>query len=86
MSAEGKKKRGISGQANAKEQPFRLGGKPCDYSLGRRLGAAAHPRWAGSKLVSAFTLGAALSNKYPFDLSPILAERVNAALARCTKA
>lgn len=84
MSAEGKKKRGASGLSNAKTQPFRLGGRPCDYFVGRRPGAAAHPRWAGTRLVSAFALGAAIAKRYPMEVSTNLAAHVDAAMARCT--
>lgn len=79
MSAEGKKKRGISGAANAKSIPFRYGGKPCNYSLA--LGA---PRWhlygAGSRLVNACRLAQAL--KYP--LTEPLDRVASNAMGRCT--
>lgn len=53
MSAEGKKKRGESGQANAKNIPFRNGGRACDLSL--RIGSTVHPRMGGSRMLH--TLG-----------------------------
>lgn len=63
MSAEGKKKRGISGQANARNIPFRYHGYPhkiagtnWNYSLSTALGATDHPRMAGSKLLHAMNL------------------------------
>jgi hypothetical protein len=84
MSAEGKKKRGLSGQSNAKSIAFRYGGSKCDYSIGYRPGAASHPRWAGSKLVQAFTLGTVLSKRYPFKVSQRLAVHVDAAMGICT--
>ena len=80
MSAEGKKKHGMSGMSNAKNIPFRYGGSHCDYSENRRPGAAAHPRWAGSRLVQAFTLGALLHDKYSMQVSPILAVHVETAM------
>ena len=57
MSAEGKKKRGISGQSKAKSNPFRLNGGGCypshfratlgvlglDKSVGRPLAKRARP-------------------------------------------
>jgi len=82
MSAEGKKKHGASGVSNAKNIPFRYGGKACDYSEARRPGAAGHPRWYGSRLVQAFTLGAVLNKVWPMEVSPILAVHVENAMAR----
>jgi hypothetical protein len=80
MSAEGKKKRGLSGQANAKTVPFRYGGKPCNYSV-----TIGHPAWsprgAGSKLVQAMALGVRLSG---FNPSQQLLNKTDAAMARCT--
>lgn len=54
MSSEGKKKRGESGQANAKNNAFRSGGKPFDPSL--RVGATSHPRMGGSRMLNALGL------------------------------
>ncbi len=54
MSAEGKKKRGESGQANAKNIAFRNGGKVCDLSL--RVGSTNHPRMGGAKMLNALRL------------------------------
>lgn len=45
MSAEGKKKRGISGMAKAQTAPFRLGGRPCDYSLHRGRTDRVNAKW-----------------------------------------
>jgi hypothetical protein len=86
MSAEGKKKRGESGQSNAKNIAFRYGGSHCDYSIGRRPGAEAHPRWNGSKLVQAFQLGAMLKPKHDFNMSGVLAGKIDNALRNCTVA
>jgi hypothetical protein len=55
MSAEGKKKRGITGASNAKNIPFRYGGSKCILST--RIGATTHPRLAGSRLVNAAIYG-----------------------------
>jgi hypothetical protein len=54
MSAEGKKKRGESGQSNAKTIAFRYGGKPSDLSL--RIGSTTHPRMGGSRMLNALGL------------------------------
>ena len=54
MSAEGKKKRGESGQANAKNIAFRGGGRSCDLSL--RISSTNHPRMGGSKMLNALGL------------------------------
>lgn len=51
MSAEGKKKRGISGMTNAKNIPFRYHGYPKSYTLSTALGRSDHPRMAGAKLL-----------------------------------
>jgi len=58
MSAEGKKKRGESGVANAKHIAFRYGGNKCDLST--RIGATTHPRLAGSRMLQAMKLGVKL--------------------------
>jgi len=58
MSAEGKKKRGESGIANARNIAFRYGGSKCDLSL--RVGSTNHPRLAGARFLSAMALGAGL--------------------------
>ena len=86
MSSEGKKKRGESGMSNAKSIAFRYGGSKCDYSVGRRAGGGAHPRWAGTKLVQGFDLAMLIREKHPFEISHALATHVDAALANCTKA
>lgn len=85
MSAEGKKKRGEAGRANALSKPFRLGGRPCDYSTVRRPGAASHPYWNGSRLLAAFEAGAMLHARYPFETSGTLAARIETALARFSR-
>lgn len=80
MSAEGKKKRGEAGQSNAKNIPFRYGGRPCNYST--KIG---NPTWslcgAGSRLVQAMALGVHLPNFAPSDY---LLRKTDAAMARCT--
>jgi hypothetical protein len=58
VSAEGKKKRGESGQSNAKNISFRYGGSKCDFST--RIGTPIHPRKAGARFLSAMALGAML--------------------------
>lgn len=63
MSAEGKKKRGESGQSNAKNIPFRNGGRPCNYST--HLGATTHPRLGGALFLSAMALAARLPGFNP---------------------
>lgn len=60
MSAEGKKKRGISGQSNARNIPFRYGGKPSNLST--RIGGTNHPRLGGSKFLYAMIFGRYLPN------------------------
>lgn len=55
MSAEGKKKRGVSGATNAKAIPFRYHGYPKGYSLSTALGRS--DRFAGAKFLNAMTLG-----------------------------
>ena len=51
MSAEGKKKRGVSGATNAKNIPFRYHGYPRGYTLSTAIGRSDHPRMAGAKLL-----------------------------------
>jgi hypothetical protein len=58
MSAEGKKKRGEAGQANARNIPFRYGGAKCDLST--RIGSTTHPRLGGSRMLVAMKMGALL--------------------------
>lgn len=65
MSAEGKKKRGESGRANAANIAFRYGGSKCDLST--RLGSTTHPRLAGARLLHAMVLGALLPGFKPSD-------------------
>lgn len=65
MSAEGKKKRGISGATNAKSIAFRYGGKPSNLSL--KHGHTTHPRLGGSKMFYAMVLGALLPGFNPSD-------------------
>lgn len=79
MSAEGKKKRGESGQSNAKNIPFRYGGSKCNFSTA--IGNTNHPRGAGSKLVQAMMLGAHLPG---FFASERLLKHTDAAMANCT--
>lgn len=56
MSAEGKKKRGVSGQTNAKNIPFRYNGYPKNYTVSTALGRSDHPRMAGANLLHTMTL------------------------------
>lgn len=79
MSAEGKKKRGESGLSNAKNIPFRYGGRPCNYSV-RIGGARFHPTGAGSRLVNACRLSLALG----YSLSDFLDRTASNAMIRCT--
>lgn len=65
MSAESKKKRGISGMENAKHIAFRNGGSKCNFST--HIGSTTHPRLGGAKFLSAMALGAILPNFNPSD-------------------
>jgi hypothetical protein len=65
MSAEGKKKRGESGQANAKNIAFRNGGRSCDLSL--RIGSTMHPRLAGARMLHALGLAWEIFKVEPTD-------------------
>lgn len=58
MSAEGKKKRGVSGVSNARNIPFRYGGRPSNLSTA--IGHTVHPRLGGSRFLNAMILGALL--------------------------
>lgn len=60
MSAEGKKKRGESGMANARNIAFRYHGYPKGYSLSTAIGRSDHPRMGGSRFLRAMMLGAKL--------------------------
>jgi hypothetical protein len=92
MSAEGKKKRGESGQSNAKNIAFRYGGRTlryegftgsnCDYSNESRH--ASSRCGAGSLLVRAMALSDMLSVKYPATISVSLALKTEQAMMRCT--
>lgn len=84
MSAEGKKKRGISGQANAKNIAFRYGGRPANYSV--TLGNPTSKHGAGSLLVRAMALGDLLTRMgHPSGpISGPMVTRVEAAMDRCT--
>lgn len=79
MSAEGKKKRGEAGQSNAKNIPFRNGGKPCNYST--HTGATTHPRLGGAKFLTAMALGAMLPG---FRASDRMYRAADACLDHCT--
>lgn len=79
MSAEGKKKRGLSGQANAKSIPFRYGGRPANYST--TLGHAVSRCGNGSRLVQAMVLGIRLPG---FSPSEQLLQKTEEAMGRCT--
>ena len=58
MSAEGKKKRGVSGATNAKSIPFRYHGYPKGYSVSTAIGRS--DKFAGAKFLNAMILGAKL--------------------------
>lgn len=58
MSAESKKKRGISGAANAKSIAFRYHGAPKGYSLSTHIGGTM--QFAGARFLHAMILGATL--------------------------
>ena len=62
MSAEGKKKRGVSGATNAKNIPFRYHGYPKGYTVSTTLGRSDHPRMGGSRFLNAMKLGVMLPN------------------------
>jgi hypothetical protein len=92
MSSEGKKKRGESGQSNAKNIAFRYGGRTfryegftglnCDYSIEPR--SASSRCGAGSLLVRAMALGDLLSVKHPAPISVSSALKTEQAMLRCT--
>lgn len=65
MSAEGKKRRGVSGVSNAKSIAFRYGGKPCNLST--KHGSTTHKRLGGSKMLYAMILGSILPGFAPSD-------------------
>lgn len=65
MSAESKKKHGESGVSNAKNIPFRYGGRPSNLSTA--IGATTHPRLGGSRFLYAMILGATLPGFAPSD-------------------
>lgn len=65
MSAEGKKKRGESGQTNAKNIPFRYGGRACDLSL--RISSTTHPRMGGARMLHALGLAWEIFKVEPTD-------------------
>lgn len=67
MSAEGKKKRGVSGATNAKSVPFRYNGYPRNYTLSERHGPTRHPRLGGTKFLTAMVWGAALPGYSPSE-------------------
>lgn len=56
MSAEGKKKRGVSGATNAKSIPFRYHGYPKGYTTSTAIGRS--DRFAGAKFLNAMILAA----------------------------
>lgn len=65
MSAEGKKKRGVSGATNAKNIPFRYHGYPKGYTLSTAVGRSQH--FAGARFLHAMILGAKLPGFAPSD-------------------
>ena len=65
MSAEGKKKRGEAGQSNAKNIPFRYGGRPCNLST--HIGTTTHPRLGGARFLTAMAMGAKLAGFRPSE-------------------
>lgn len=65
MSAEGKKKRGVSGASNAKNIPFRYGGSKCNLSLAH--GHTVHPRLGGRLFLGAMILGSSLPGFNPSE-------------------
>lgn len=67
MSAEGKKKRGVSGQTNAKNIPFRYKGYPRGYTLSTNIGRTNHPRMAGARLLHAMEFAVLLPGFNPSD-------------------
>lgn len=67
MSAEGKKKRGVSGATNAKNIPFRYHGYPRGYTVSTALGGSDHPCMGGSRYLAAMVLGAKLPNYFRSD-------------------
>lgn len=58
MSAEGKKKRGVSGATNAKSIPFRYHGYPKGYTTSTAIGRS--DRFAGAQFLNAMILAAKL--------------------------
>ena len=81
MSAEGKKKRGESGVANARNIAFRYGGSKCDLST--RIGSTTHPRLAGSRLVQAMVAASAIGAQQ-LSISSRLIDATQAAMDNCT--
>lgn len=65
MSADGKKKRGISGVSNAQNIAFRYGGRPSNFSLA--IGHTTHPRLGGSLFLNAMILGQMLPGFNPSE-------------------
>lgn len=80
MSAEGKKKRGISGMSNAQNIPFRYGGSKCNLDTKTR--STNSPYGAGSKLVQAMALEAMLTGQKHF--TERLLKWTDASMERCT--
>lgn len=84
MSAEGKSKHGAAGASNAKNIPFRYGGRPANYSV--KMGFPQSERGNGSKLVQAALAGLIVQylGKGELNMSPALEGKVSAAMDRCT--
>jgi hypothetical protein len=74
------KKRGESGASNAKNIPFRYGGRPCYYSTNTG-NPTFSPRGAGSLLVQAMSLAVKLPG---FNPSDSLLRKTEAAMHNCT--
>lgn len=75
MSQEGKKKRGESGQSNAKNISFRNGGRPSNLSV--KIGASDHPRLAGAAMLHTLELAQRLPG---FNPSPRMERAVDAVI------
>ena len=90
MSAEGKKKRGVSGVSNAKNINFRYCGYPraiagtnWNYSLSTANGATDHPRLGGSRFLHAMAMGAKLPGFNPSHRAVLAADMCIEWLERC---
>ena len=84
MSAEGKKRRGESGKANAEASPFRLNGFAADWQA-RRAGVYQNPASiSGGSTFMRGMVGGALVEAMGFGASTCREDRMAHATSRCT--